>query len=60
VSGEPEPDEVPRQSFPDDRFARSLIRLGYWDGPHTASGWPDPRDFVDPEWDADERDDVYF
>ena len=31
-----------------------LIRLGYWLGDR-APGWPDPRRFVDPDWDADER-----
>ncbi|WP_232216185.1 hypothetical protein [Promicromonospora sukumoe] len=38
----------------------ALIRLGYWNGPHTSSGWPEPRDFVDPDWDEDERDEVHF
>ena len=37
-----------------------LILIGYWDGPHTSPGWPDPRDFVDPEWDQDERSEVHY
>lgn len=35
----------------------SLKLIGYWSGP-TALNWPDPRDFVDPTWDAEERDTV--
>lgn len=31
-----------------------LVRLGYWHGDR-APGWPDPRGFVDSDWDADER-----
>jgi hypothetical protein len=34
-----------------------LIRIGYWLGPR-APGWPDPRQFVDPTWDEEEREDV--
>ena len=37
---------------------RALARLrliGYWAGP-MAPGWPDVREFVDPEWDRDERE----
>ncbi len=32
-----------------------LIRIGYWRGAE-ARGWPDPALFVDPAWDADERE----
>ena len=31
----------------------ALIRIGYWDD--GTSVWPDPRKFVDPDWDALER-----
>jgi hypothetical protein len=34
-----------------------LVRLGYWLGAD-APGWPDPRSFVDQDWDSDERDEV--
>lgn len=34
-----------------------LVRLGYWAGKGDP-GWPDPRGFVDPDWDADERTQV--
>lgn len=33
-----------------------LILIGYWDGPNTTPGWPRPERFVDPTWDADDRD----
>lgn len=32
-----------------------LVLIGYWRG-RGAEGWPDPADFVDPDWDEDERD----
>jgi hypothetical protein len=32
-----------------------LVLIGYWHG-RGAEGWPDPADFVDHDWDADERD----
>ncbi|MFF2623213.1 hypothetical protein [Oerskovia jenensis] len=32
-----------------------LVLIGYWQG-RGADGWPDPADFVDPDWDDDERD----
>lgn len=36
-----------------------LRRIGYWSGgPGGETGLPDPHDFVDPDWDADEREDV--
>lgn len=38
-----------------DRAAR-LIVLGYWDRPGTRPGWPRPQNFVDLDWDVDERD----
>jgi hypothetical protein len=28
-----------------------LIRFGYWQGDRT-EGWPEPHEFVDPNWDA--------
>jgi hypothetical protein len=34
-----------------------LVRIGYWRGDQ-APGWPDPRVFVDPAWDASERERV--
>ncbi|ONH32489.1 hypothetical protein [Pseudofrankia asymbiotica] len=37
-------------------MARSgLILIGYWAG-KGAEGWPSPGDFIDANWDADERD----
>ena len=33
----------------------TLTLLGYW-STGAASEWPDPEDFVDHEWDADERE----
>lgn len=36
--------------------ADELTVIGYWDGPHTSAGWPRPEQFVDTEWDADERE----
>lgn len=38
-----------------DAGRRTLRLIGYWDGPRTP-GWPVPQDFVDPGWDALERD----
>jgi hypothetical protein len=38
-------------------LAVRLVRVGYWLGPQ-AVGWPDPGRFVDPLWDAEERQDV--
>jgi hypothetical protein len=37
-------------------FREPLMRIGYWSGPQAAGDWPDPTDFVDPDWDDDERD----
>lgn len=34
-----------------------LILLGYWRG-YAADAWPDPVDFIDSDWDEDDRDDV--
>jgi len=34
-----------------------LILIGYWKGPRDPR-WPDPQAFVDPSWDAEEREDV--
>lgn len=34
---------------------KKLILIGYWDGDMTRPGWPSIHDFVDPNWDADER-----
>ena len=42
----------------DRQVGPGLILIGYWAGPYTSAGWPDPRDFVDPAWDEDERIDV--
>jgi hypothetical protein len=36
-----------------------LTLIGYWHGDR-APGWPDPVDFVDTEWDADEREGVFM
>lgn len=36
---------------------KPLVLMGYWLGPY-APGWPDPRNFVDPSWDVDERDQI--
>jgi hypothetical protein len=33
-----------------------LILIGYWDGPETDHSWPSPEEFVDPSWDAEERE----
>jgi hypothetical protein len=33
----------------------ALRLIGYWAGPHE-SGWPRVKDFVDPGWDARERE----
>lgn len=30
--------------------------IGFWNGPHTADGWPELDEFIDPSWDEDERD----
>ena len=36
-----------------------LRRIGYWSGGHSRETYlPNPHDFVDPDWDADERGDV--
>lgn len=35
-----------------------LILIGYWRGEGTAEHWPWPGDFVDPEWDQNERDQI--
>jgi hypothetical protein len=35
--------------------APKLIRIGYWRGP-SADGWPDPAQFVDPDWSEEERE----
>ena len=35
---------------------RTLILLGYWDGPEATESWPDVRHFVDQSWDEQERD----
>lgn len=35
-----------------------LILIGYWDGPETRPGWPRAEDFVDPEWNAEDREEV--
>lgn len=59
VTNEVRADETQGLTSSDCTSAVSLIRLGYWDGPHTTPGWPDPREFVDPTWDRDERDEVY-
>lgn len=37
-----------------EEHGKPLILMGYWLGPY-APGWPDPRNFVDPSWDVDER-----
>jgi len=37
--------------------ARPLLLLGYWRD-ETAPDWPDPRDLIDPSWDAATRDAV--
>lgn len=34
-----------------------LILVGYWRG-EGAEGWPEPARFIDPSWQADERDQV--
>lgn len=34
----------------------ALVVIGYWDGPHTRPGWPNPVQFIDAEWDADDRE----
>jgi hypothetical protein len=36
--------------------SRGLILVGYWDGPETDGSWPSPEEFVDANWDAEERD----
>ncbi|RRD04749.1 hypothetical protein EII34_09425 [Arachnia propionica] len=33
-----------------------LILIGYWDGPLASPGWPTVEDFVDSNWDAEERE----
>ena len=33
-----------------------LRAIGFWNGPYSPDGWPDIEDFIDPEWDVDERD----
>lgn len=33
-----------------------LRAIGFWNGPHTTDGWPEASDFVDPDWDEDDRD----
>jgi len=33
-----------------------LILLGYWNGDGVSRPWPRPEEFVDSEWDLDERD----
>lgn len=35
---------------------KRLTLIGYWDGPLTGPGWPSAEDFVDPAWDAEERE----
>ncbi|MEV6283404.1 hypothetical protein [Kribbella sp. NPDC051770] len=35
----------------------TLRLIGYWQGP-MAQDWPDVHDFVDPDWDAEEREAV--
>ena len=37
-------------------YPRRLILIGYWDGPQNDSSWPRPEDFVDNNWDSEERD----
>ncbi|WP_405065332.1 hypothetical protein OG558_25740 [Kribbella sp. NBC_01510] len=39
-------------------FQKPLILIGYWSGGYADGGWPDVRDFVDQDWDEDERVDV--
>lgn len=34
----------------------ALRAIGFWSGPHSSDGWPDVDDFVDPEWDENERE----
>ncbi len=39
----------------------ALSLIGYWRAEgDTSSPYPDPRDWVDPDWDADERDATWF
>lgn len=33
-----------------------LILIGYWAGAETDDSWPDPKDFMDPSWDSEERE----
>jgi hypothetical protein len=33
-----------------------LRAIGFWNGIHTSEGWPDVTQFVDPDWDQEERD----
>lgn len=37
---------------------KKLMLIGYWDGAETKHSWPAVEDFVDTEWDAEEREDV--
>ena len=39
-------------------FRDPVIRIGYWSGPLSAGDWPNPRDFVDPDWDEEARLDL--
>lgn len=39
----------------------SLSLVGYWRAERDShSEYPDPRDWIDPDWDADERDATWF
>ena len=37
-------------------YPERLTNIGYWDGPLTNPGWPAVEDFVDRNWDTEERE----
>lgn len=39
-----------------DPANHDLRAIGFWNGPHTPAGWPDITQFIDPSWDADDRE----
>lgn len=39
-------------------FEKPLILIGYWSGGYGEGPWPDAREFVDENWDQDDRSEV--
>lgn len=41
-------------------MSAALREIGFWSGPWAASGWPSVDQFVDPDWDPEDREFIAF